>query len=435
MFVTCLAAFSSLITFDAPPCYLVPEEGTVERHVSVNFTISIKQRNLEQLEEAALAVSSPRSARYGKHLSKEEIERLTAPSPNDSNTVTRWLSSHGARFTLQRELARVSTTVEIAERMLHTTFRRFRKGSGTQLLRAGAYKLPKAIDAAISTIFGLHGAPLPTLPKSATPTAANLPTATSPSSPADVTPAVIASTYSIRQSVDRNGTNLQAVAEFQANRMAKEDLAAFFEKFVPASMPGDEQVSRFVGSPYKRGAGVEADLDVQYLMGVAPGVKTEFWEYESNDFCADLHSDTSAILDSETPAHVHSLSYGWQGNLSQVRSIPKRNPRSNQAKVSNEAESDSMRTFKLILSQSLTHRTQVGCRAVDVSAVDINLAKLAARGISMVVSSGDSGAGIPLDPGCDPSDPHAMTKDIEVAMHPHLNSHPLLPCSWRSAPS
>ena len=46
--------------------------------------------------------------------------------------------------------------------------------------------------------------------------------------------------------------------------------------------------------------------------------------------------------------------------------------------------------------------------------VDINLAKLAARGISMVVSSGDSGAGLPLDMGCSPNDTHAMTKDVEV---------------------
>ena len=30
---------------------------------------------------------------------------------------------------------------------------------------------------------------------------------------------------------------------------------------------------------------VEASLDIQYIMGLAPGIKTEFWFYKSMDFC------------------------------------------------------------------------------------------------------------------------------------------------------
>ena len=39
------------------------------------------------------------------------------------------------------------------------------------------------------------------------------------------------------------------------------------------------QVFKFVGKPYKKGTGVEALLDIEFEMGVAPGVKTEFWEW------------------------------------------------------------------------------------------------------------------------------------------------------------
>jgi hypothetical protein len=49
---------------------------------------------------------------------------------------------------------------------------------------------------------------------------------------------------------------------------------------------------------------------------------------------------------------VHSVSYGWQGNLSQV-----------------------------------------GCKPADLAVVDANFAKLAAKGISLMISSGDSGSG------------------------------------------
>jgi subtilase family serine protease len=49
---------------------------------------------------------------------------------------------------------------------------------------------------------------------------------------------------------------------------------------------------------------------------------------------------------------VHSVSYGWQGDLSKI-----------------------------------------GCKPADLTVVDANLAKLAAKGISIMVSSGDSGSG------------------------------------------
>ena len=34
-------------------------------------------------------------------------------------------------------------------------------------------------------------------------------------------------------------------------------------------------MSKFVGVPYKKGTGTEALLDIEFMMGVAPGVATE----------------------------------------------------------------------------------------------------------------------------------------------------------------
>ena len=44
---------------------------------------------------------------------------------------------------------------------------------------------------------------------------------------------------------------------------------------------------------------------------------------------------------------------------------------------------------------------QLNCQPADVEAVDVNLAKLAAKGISVVISSGDSGSGYATDE-CEP---------------------------------
>ena len=99
--------------------------------------------------------------------------------------------------------------------------------------------------------------------------------------------------------------------------MNETDLSTFFAKEVPHAQPGDDQVHRFVGVPYHDGVGVEAELDIQFMMGVAPGVKTEFWEWPERDFCADLHNYTHTLLKPSGPL-VNSISYGWQGDLSKV---------------------------------------------------------------------------------------------------------------------
>merc|ERR1719265_2136930 len=96
-------------------------------------------------------------------------------------------------------------------------------------------------------------------------------------------------------------------------------------------------------------------------MGMAPGVLTEFWYFEPSDFCGDLKNWTQTILAAENPPLVHSVSYGWQGNLTSL----------------------------------------MGCKAQNVEDVDADFAKLAARGITIIFASGDSGAGYrPPSPNC-----------------------------------
>jgi hypothetical protein len=85
---------------------------------------------------------------------------------------------------------------------------------------------------------------------------------------------------------------------------------------------------------------------------MAPGVKTEFWYFGGRDFCGDLKDWTTAILAEESPPLVHSVSYGWQGELSTI-----------------------------------------GCSPSNVDDIDIDFAKLAARGVTIIFASGDSGSG------------------------------------------
>lgn len=75
------------------------------------------------------------------------------------------------------------------------------------------------------------------------------------------------------------------------------------------------------------------------------------------DFCGDLANWSTSILSSDNAPLVHSVSYGIQGNLSALH-----------------------------------------CEDAKIQLVDDNFAKLAAKGITVLFSSGDSGSGYADDP-------------------------------------
>merc|ERR1712194_629700 len=87
------------------------------------------------------------------------------------------------------------------------------------------------------------------------------------------------------------------------------------------------------------------------IMGISPKILTEFWYQQSNDFCSDLKVWAGDILSTDNPPLVHSISYGWQGALSEL-----------------------------------------GCTNAAVTDIDNDLTKLAAMGLSIIVASGDSGS-------------------------------------------
>jgi tripeptidyl-peptidase-1 len=103
------------------------------------------------------------------------------------------------------------------------------------------------------------------------------------------------------------------------------------------------------------GPGTEAMLDIEYIAAVAPGIKNEVWSYQAMAWCTDLKNWTSDMLDSDDPPQVFSVSYGIQGNVSLDK---------------NE-----------------------GCSQEITMDIEDDFAKLAARGVSILVSSGDSGSG------------------------------------------
>ena len=342
------ADVSKTTTFDAPELtngWKYSSNSLTLSDERVSFTVYAKEQNLQKIKDIALTVSDPTSSSYGNYLSTEQLAEITKPKASDVNTIKQWLDT--AKDATVTEINDRSFVVELsassASQLLSTTFQTVVNKKTNQVRTvARDYTVPTEVHLA-SNIMGLHGLPLPPRTNPVPPNA----------NPATVTPSVIASTYGISGVTPSSSSgNIQAVAEFQGQTMSSKDLSAFFQKYVPNAKKGDDTVSKFVGDPGDKTGQTEASLDNQYIMGVAPGIATEFWLYDPSDFCSDLKNWTSTLLADKNPPLVTSVSYGWQGNLSQI-----------------------------------------GCKQADVDAVDSDFAKIAAKGLTIIFASGDSGSG------------------------------------------
>jgi len=320
---------------------------SMDHNGDVTFVVRARERNIDQIKIIANQVSDPKSPEYGNFLTTNQLNKLTEPKKEHVDAIRSWLNTvqDATVVETQGRTFQVTTSSEAASKLLSTTFHQVTNSLSNQTTSiATDYSLPSLIHEA-ANLMGLHGLPLP--PRVVTgprPPAGN---------PANVTPAVILSQYGVSGvTPDASSGNLQAVAEFQGQTMSSKDLSAFFTEYVPNAPPGSDKVSKFVGDAGDKVGQTEASLDIQYIMGVAPGIATEFWLYDPNDFCADLKNWTETLLADETPPLVTSVSYGWQGNL-----------------------------------------TQIGCKDGDAASVDSDFAKLAAKGITIIFASGDSGSG------------------------------------------
>lgn len=307
-------------------------------------TLVLKQTNLKELQQLVLEVSNPKSKNYGKYLTAEQVNDMTRPDERTYRVVYEWLKSENladkTRAVQGGSALNIEATVKEIERVFNTKVDMVTDGAKVKA-RAADFTLPEGIAGHVTAVFGMHGLPLPH----------NKFVAAS-NGPAPVTPEVIGNTYNSSNLFGTSDVkNRQAVGEYQGQNALDTDTAKFFKQYVKGASEKDAKIYKVVGTDTQGYPGVEANLDVQYIMGVAPKVLTEFWGYQQQDFCMDMQKFTSKILDTTDAPNVFSISYGWQGKLSEL-----------------------------------------GCQQQEIDAVDVNFQKLAARGISIIIASGDTGA-------------------------------------------
>uniref|UniRef100_A0A7N5K6B4 Tripeptidyl peptidase 1 n=1 Tax=Ailuropoda melanoleuca TaxID=9646 RepID=A0A7N5K6B4_AILME len=290
---TCLLGFLAL--FVPGKCSYSPEPdqqrmlppgwvslGRVDSEEELSLTFALRQQNVERLSELVQAVSDPGSPRYGKYLTLEDVAELVRPSPLTFRTVQKWLLAAGARnchSVTTQDFLTCWLSVRQAELLLPgAEFHRYVGGPAEiHVIRSPRpYQLPKALAPHVDFVGGLHRFP----PTSSLRQRPEPEVSGTVGLHLGVTPTVIRQRYNLTAQDVGSGTtnNSQACAQFLEQYFHDSDLAEFMRLF-GGNFAHQASVARVVGQQGRGRAGIEASLDVEYLMSAGANIST--WVYSS----------------------------------------------------------------------------------------------------------------------------------------------------------
>jgi tripeptidyl-peptidase-1 len=137
---------------------LVAETPAAEP-VSALFMLKHVPAQLAELEETFWAVSDPKNARYGQHLTRDQTQLLLAPAAGNVARLTAWLKANGVaesdiKFP-NADMVEVATSVGVASQLFGSTFQTWTHSSGTTLNRVEAYTLPSDIAQLVEIVGGI----------------------------------------------------------------------------------------------------------------------------------------------------------------------------------------------------------------------------------------------------------------------------------------
>ncbi|KAJ2985446.1 hypothetical protein NUW54_g10149 [Trametes sanguinea] len=306
--------------------------GSAPQDTVLNLQLALVQSDPAGLEKALMDVSTPSSALYGQHLSKEEVEKFVAPSADSVAAVQAWLADNDIEaktISPAKDWLSFSIPVSKANTLLNTEFSVFtHEETGKTSIRTLAYSIPADLRGHVDLVHPtiIFPNPFARLPTMVTPPkikpAVNVTSDAVPAScSSTITPACLQDLYGIPTTPATQKSNQLTVSGFIGQFAQKADLETFLNQFrpdLPASTTFTLQTLDGGENPQNPNeAGVEADLDIQYTVGVASEVPTVFISVgdDFQDGALEGFLDIINFLLSESaPPQVLTTSYGQNEN-------------------------------------------------------------------------------------------------------------------------
>ncbi|EIN08102.1 subtilisin-like protein [Punctularia strigosozonata HHB-11173 SS5] len=316
---------------------VVPEgfvkTGPASPDTQLNLRIALVQSDPEGLEKALMDVSTPSSELYGEHLSKEEVEKFVAPTQESVDAVNSFLKANGLTSKVispAGDWLSVSMSVKQANALFDADFQTFTHSeTGQSAIRTLAYSIPASLKGHLDLVHPTISFPNPfagkvlaSAPLESFAGAKNLSSRAVPASCAStVTPACLQALYGIPTTKATQSTNKLAVSGFIEQFANAADLKTFLTDFrtdMSSSTTFTLETLDGGSNPQNANeAGIEADLDIQYTVGVATNVPTVFISVGENFQDGALEGFLDIInflLNMASPPQVLTTSYGQNEN-------------------------------------------------------------------------------------------------------------------------
>ncbi|KAG9236157.1 putative Tripeptidyl-peptidase SED2 [Amylocarpus encephaloides] len=129
--------------------------GRAAPNHKIHLQLGLKQSNFAELDRHLYEVSDPDHSRYGQHLSVEEIHELVKPEEESLDLVHEWLILNGVRdfkYSEAKDWVSIYVDVGTAESLLDTEYSVFQHDDGSTLVRTTEWSLPRHLHEHIDTI-------------------------------------------------------------------------------------------------------------------------------------------------------------------------------------------------------------------------------------------------------------------------------------------
>jgi tripeptidyl-peptidase-1 len=295
------------------------EKASIENDViQTTFALKHNKAALADFERTLLDISNPKSANYGKWLSRDEIKARIAPAAASIKTVVDYVASFGVpskdiRVNKMGDMVTVHMPIKTANKMLKTEFALFRSVTQRNIAIPRVtkpYYLPEEVAEHVQIVADIIR--FPALRQGPTAFGYEEGAATDPEfntcgtkCNGYTTPDVLSSAYNFDYMTSFAPGNSMSVAEFQYQYYDNTDLESFgtacgVTATVETTIGGNNP------KVCEAGGCVEALLDIEYIEAIAHPVPLTVI-YSSTFSLLDW---VNQVMDMDNPPWVHSVSYG-----------------------------------------------------------------------------------------------------------------------------
>lgn len=288
----------------------------------LTMRLALKQRDSDGLVDALYRVSDPASADYGNHLSVEEVNAFMAPTTDTLSAVNAWLSDNGIKakpVSPAGDWVEFTLPVSKANDVFDADFTVFQhQQSKSQGIRTLQYSVPESLQSSIQVLFPGVSFWSPSSSPKFTPVGEKVALDRRQDDPCqlEITPSCLQKLYGIPSTPAKVKSNKLAVSGFIEQYANQEDLTQFLTEQRPdiANATFETQLIDGGVNPQDRDlAGIEANLDIQYTVGIASKVPTVFISVggDNKDNIAGFLDIVYYLLGQRNQPKVLTTSYGF----------------------------------------------------------------------------------------------------------------------------